>query len=438
MFKPVHLLVLVHGLWGNGSHLGSMKEEIIASYEETHKESPTELVLLLPQSNEGDLTYDGIDICASRMIEEVDAEIDRLENIEGKEVSSFSIVGYSLGGLVARYMIGLLESRPERFFEKRKPMNFATFATPWIGMPRYRGVVNKFTSAIGSKLLSRTGAQLYCVDKEKLVYRLGKKGDVFYRALERFERIDVVANAVFDKTVPYPTGAISAEDPFDEYDTNGLEIEMESDRPVIKSFRFPSTSRLSSGSSSEESFDSPSPTPPPPPVPKRTHKRNSLPPWFRFRFPLNILFFVSLPLLVPVFVCVVLGHFIKSGRQSSRRLKNQTTLGVWDRLRSIEKAVEHDLSLGVDEAMSYELESSVPVSKFMLEHGHKKQSLILTEEQLDNIRSLNKLPKLKKHLVFFPDAFNSHAMIISRDPKKFPDHGRGRIVIRSWADLLVI
>jgi hypothetical protein len=41
---------------------------------------------------------------------------------------------YSLGGLVARYVLGLLESRTPSFFEEIRPVNFATFASPAIGM----------------------------------------------------------------------------------------------------------------------------------------------------------------------------------------------------------------------------------------------------------------------------------------------------------------
>lgn len=41
---------------------------------------------------------------------------------------------YSLGGLVARYVLGLLESRTPSFFAEVRPVNFATFASPAIGM----------------------------------------------------------------------------------------------------------------------------------------------------------------------------------------------------------------------------------------------------------------------------------------------------------------
>lgn len=35
----------------------------------------------------------------------------------------------------------------------------------------------------------------------------------FYRALAKFERIEVFANAVNDRTVPFPTGAFELHDP---------------------------------------------------------------------------------------------------------------------------------------------------------------------------------------------------------------------------------
>jgi hypothetical protein len=41
---------------------------------------------------------------------------------------------YSLGGLVARYVLGLLESRTPSFFTEVRPVNFTTFASPAIGM----------------------------------------------------------------------------------------------------------------------------------------------------------------------------------------------------------------------------------------------------------------------------------------------------------------
>jgi triacylglycerol esterase/lipase EstA (alpha/beta hydrolase family) len=49
----------------------------------------------------------------------------------GITVKYISFVGHSLGGLVSRYAIGVLYAA--KFFDKVKPMNFTTFATPHLG-----------------------------------------------------------------------------------------------------------------------------------------------------------------------------------------------------------------------------------------------------------------------------------------------------------------
>ena len=43
-----------------------------------------------------------------------------------------------------------------------------------------------------------------------------------------------------------------------------------------------------------------------------------------------------------------------------------------------------------------------------------------------------------QHLVWFPDAFNSHAVIIARDPKGFPDHALGKVVLKHWAEGMAV
>ena len=91
--------------------------------------------------------------------------LDKVQELEkdGKEVSRFSVTGYSLGGLVGRYVIGILHQR--KFFEKVTPINFNTIATPHLGLVRYHSLISRITSSLGPKLLSRTGEQFYCADR---------------------------------------------------------------------------------------------------------------------------------------------------------------------------------------------------------------------------------------------------------------------------------
>ena len=65
--------------------------------------------------------------------------------------------------------------------------------------------------------------------------------------------------------------------------------------------------------------------------------------------------------------------------------------------------------------------------------SHFSPRPLLTPGQLRCIENLNKIPRLKKTLVFFEDVPNSHGMIISRD-LKFEHHRKGEAVLRHWAD----
>jgi hypothetical protein len=50
---------------------------------------------------------------------------------------------------------------------------------------------------------------------------------------------------------------------------------------------------------------------------------------------------------------------------------------------------------------------------------------------------LNKLP-INKELAFFPAIRNAHAIIISRDVKRFEIHRQGESVIRHWANSFIL
>jgi Putative serine esterase (DUF676) len=56
---------------------------------------------------------------------------------QGFAVKYISFVGHSFGGLVSRYAIGILFG--QGFFDRIKPMNFTTFATPHLGVRRPPG-----------------------------------------------------------------------------------------------------------------------------------------------------------------------------------------------------------------------------------------------------------------------------------------------------------
>lgn len=74
-------------------------------------EHPTDkLYLLVAKRNTGSFTYDGIERGGERVCVEIEEELEAIRNRGGK-ITKLSIVGYSLGGLVARYAVGLLSAK---------------------------------------------------------------------------------------------------------------------------------------------------------------------------------------------------------------------------------------------------------------------------------------------------------------------------------------
>ncbi|EEB95023.1 hypothetical protein MPER_06072, partial [Moniliophthora perniciosa FA553] len=142
---------------------------------------------------------------AERIAKELFIEIGRLKNLE-QHVDRFSIVGYSLGGLVARYLIGILHDK--HFFENVIPVNFDTIATPHIGLATYKNSrLYDALAYLGPRLCSRTGEQMYAVDKwspsgRSLLEVMAHPDSVFYRALSLFKRRRLYSNAINDLTVP--------------------------------------------------------------------------------------------------------------------------------------------------------------------------------------------------------------------------------------------
>lgn len=100
-------------LWGNPNHLQVMAKSLRAKYPEDN------LHILVAKRNSGNFTYDGIDRGGERVCQEIEEELEKLAKA-GQEIKRISLVGYSLGGLVARYAIGLLYSKG--YFDKIVPV----------------------------------------------------------------------------------------------------------------------------------------------------------------------------------------------------------------------------------------------------------------------------------------------------------------------------
>src|SRR5690242_10105759 len=104
-------MLTASSLWGHPAHLKYLTTSI--------KERYPDLDVLVPKSNAGSFTYDGIELGGERVANEVEARLEELKQ-NGHTINKFSITGYSLGGLVSRYAIGLLYHRG--VFEQIQPV----------------------------------------------------------------------------------------------------------------------------------------------------------------------------------------------------------------------------------------------------------------------------------------------------------------------------
>ncbi|CAG8769479.1 2325_t:CDS:2 [Gigaspora margarita] len=208
--KEIHFVVLVHGLWGNPGHLKYLMDQLIAKYKDR-------IHILNAKRNTSDYTYDGIDICGERLVKEINEEVKYINDKNLYKVSKVSFVGYSLGGLIARYAIGVLYN--QGFFNEIKPMFFTTIATPHLGTRRDENkFLVKIVNWVSSNLISKTGEQLNYMDKfdgdEPILSVMSNPEKVFYKALAAFKYRKLYANTRNDRTVPFWTAAIADVDPF--------------------------------------------------------------------------------------------------------------------------------------------------------------------------------------------------------------------------------
>eukprot|EP01057_Protomagalhaensia_wolfi_P004309 Protomagalhaensia_wolfi_Nauph_80__4308@NODE_43_length_4308_cov_97_382759_g35_i0_p1_GENE_NODE_43_length_4308_cov_97_382759_g35_i0NODE_43_length_4308_cov_97_382759_g35_i0_p1_ORF_typecomplete_len421_score44_81DUF676/PF05057_14/4_2e31DUF676/PF05057_14/15Palm_thioest/PF02089_15/1_8e09Palm_thioest/PF02089_15/2_3e02PGAP1/PF07819_13/6e09PGAP1/PF07819_13/2_3e02DUF915/PF06028_11/1_4e05DUF915/PF06028_11/5_5e02LCAT/PF02450_15/3e05LCAT/PF02450_15/4_7e02Lipase_2/PF01674_18/6e05Lipase_2/PF01674_18/5_3e02Thioes len=219
----MHLLVAIHGLWGHPIHLKQLVTSIEAVYP------TTQLHVLVCESNAGNLTYDGVDVGAERAMAEIEKKVEELA-AAGTPVTKISFVGYSMGGLIARYVVGMLLAKG-LLVQQLMPVNFTTIATPHLGVKHMTpGISSAFLNALGGATLCASGRQLFLTDDFRnsgrcLLEVMADPESIFMKALTLFRRRSLYANILNDRTVPWYTASISASNPFVDMEAVSLRTE---------------------------------------------------------------------------------------------------------------------------------------------------------------------------------------------------------------------
>lgn len=192
---PTHCFVLLHGYMGMGSNLKEFGRALQERFG-------ADALVVIPRCYALLGTLDGLDVIGGRIL----AQLRQLV-AEHPSLSALSLVGYSMGGLVARFLAGALFAETPAFLGLA-PLNFTTLATPHLGM-RHSGQGWLFRQVLGN-LGGRSGSQMVSADEPlQLLALMADRRSVFHRSLVAFERRSLYANAAGDRTVPFWTGFIA-------------------------------------------------------------------------------------------------------------------------------------------------------------------------------------------------------------------------------------
>jgi len=196
-------------MWGDSSHLLSVVNGIQKEIKDSvvHNCSVNSLFY----------SYQGIDCCGLRLKTDVLKFINSYNSDNRLPISQISFIGYSAGGLINRYCIGLLQT--ESFFDKVEPVHFITIATPHLGT---RVTSRTFSGRFFNRLMEiavpiyagRSGCQMLLIDnhdsdREPLLVNLAGADSPYIAGLARFPHKYVYSNINNDNTVPYSTSSLS-------------------------------------------------------------------------------------------------------------------------------------------------------------------------------------------------------------------------------------
>ncbi|WJX64347.1 hypothetical protein P8452_49143 [Trifolium repens] len=214
-----HLIVMVNGTGGSAKDWMFATEQFVQVF-------PDKVFVHRSKQNVDKLAKDGVDVMGERLAREVIEVIQRNPNMR-----KISFIAYSVGGLVARYAIGLLYRTPEnepmqnsRNAESNadsvgticglQAMNFITLATPHLGLSGHK----QFPFLMGKTKLERiarkiapwtdgkTGGHLFLTDGAEQTHPLllsmvtDSNECYFMSALRAFKCRVVYANVINDRT----------------------------------------------------------------------------------------------------------------------------------------------------------------------------------------------------------------------------------------------
>ncbi|PNW75018.1 hypothetical protein CHLRE_12g499950v5 [Chlamydomonas reinhardtii] len=225
--SPDHLLVLVHGLADTKSAWDRCVVEL------RNMPDAGRYVFLQSAVNARWRTHHGVDVCGQRLAEEICALLATAPGL-----THVSMIGHSMGGMIARYAAGLLYRPADGTIAGLTPRHFVTLASPHLGLtvdagpaqvpfvawaghlPVLGGALQRGLQAIGhgvaARLFSGTGRHFLALDggpgELPLLIRMTldepDKGCYFFSALRAFRTRACYGNVGRDHWVSWQNATL--------------------------------------------------------------------------------------------------------------------------------------------------------------------------------------------------------------------------------------
>lgn len=200
--KPIHLVILTHGLHSNVS------ADMLYLKEEIDKVGYKDNIVVKGFFGNICKTERGIKYLGSRVAEYIVELVTKNEQFNNGKVKKISFIAHSLGGLVQTFAIAYLKNNFPWFFDSIIPVNFITLASPLLGVVNDNPVYIKLALLAG--IVGMTGQDLglkFVENDDKPLLLLLPTGPT-HQVLKKFVRRTVYSNVINDGIVPLRTSAL--------------------------------------------------------------------------------------------------------------------------------------------------------------------------------------------------------------------------------------
>jgi hypothetical protein len=199
MSSADHIIILQNGLSGHHWRMHSVAVHLREMFP------GTDFAIVISDVNNLAQTYFGIEPCGERLRDMVKQQCN-LHPLATK----ISFIGHSLGGLMIRYCIGLLQDEnffgSDRSVPQLQPLLYISVASPHLGVQG----LGAFRQALARWAIPGTGAPLLLEDDGQLLLEMSRPESKFIAGLQLFQ-LFAYGNLFGDTLVPMETACLCDE-----------------------------------------------------------------------------------------------------------------------------------------------------------------------------------------------------------------------------------